>query len=32
MKGVLWKIDCELVANEEGKVTRLLQSLLRVIR
>ena len=34
MKGILWKIDCQLVANEGGggRVTRLLQSLLGVIR
>ena len=40
MKGVLWKIVCQLIANEggegeregEGEVTRLLQSLLGVIR
>ena len=33
MKGILWKIDCQLVANEGegGRVTRLLQSLLGVI-
>ena len=35
MKGILWKIDCQSVANEgEGggeMVTRLLQSLLGVI-
>ena len=30
MKGILWKIDCQLAANEGegGRVTRLLQSLI----
>ena len=38
MKGILWKIDCQLIANERGRgggggrVTRLLQSLLGEIR
>ena len=35
MKGILWKIDCQLIADEGregGRVTRLLQSLLGVIR
>ena len=39
MKGILWKIDCQLIVNEggeggggRGRVTRLLQSLLGEIR
>ena len=35
MKGILWKIDCQLIVNEGGeggRVTRLLQSLLGEIR
>ena len=35
MKGILWTIDYQLIANEGGeggRVTRLLQSLLGVIR
>ena len=36
MKGILWKIGCQLIADEGGgeggRVTRLLQSLLGVIR